>query len=65
MMAHPERSPVPQNALMREAKDNFGCSQQQFKLLLKQVAQDTGIKWPLGRPPQNSSAAAGLRRRII
>jgi len=65
MMAHPERSPVPQNALMREAKDRFGCSQQQFKLLLKKVAQDTGIKWPLGRPPQNSSAAAGLRRRVI
>jgi hypothetical protein len=61
MTANPERSPVPRNALMREAKDRFGCSERQFKLLLKKVAQDTGIKWPLGRPPQNSPAPAALR----
>jgi hypothetical protein len=61
MQAHPERPPMPQIALMRQAKDRFGCSQRQFKLLLKQLAQDTGIKWPLGRPPQNSSAPAALR----
>ena len=60
MLANPERSPVPQHALMREAKDRFGCSQRQFKLLRKKLAQATGIKWPLGRPPQNSSAPAAL-----
>jgi hypothetical protein len=61
MLAHPERRPMPQDALMREAKDRFGCSQRQFKLLLEELAQDTGIQWPLGRPPRNSSVPAALR----
>ena len=61
MLDHPERPPMPQKALMREAKDRFGCSQRQFKLLLKRVAQETGIKWPLGRPRQTSSASAPAR----
>ena len=61
MRAHPERPPMPQKELMRAAKDRFGCSQRQFKLLLQEVRQDTGIKWPLGRPPRNSSAPAALR----
>jgi hypothetical protein len=65
MLAHPERPPMPQAALMREAKAQFGCSQRQFKLLLKQVAQETGIKWPLGRPPQNSSTPAALRDSVV
>jgi hypothetical protein len=60
-LAHPERPPMPQKELMRAAKSEFGCSQRQFKLLLQEVAQETGIKWPLGRPPQNSSAPAALR----
>ena len=60
MLAHPERSPVPQIALMREAKDRFGCSQRQFKLLLQEVRQNTGIKWPRGRPPRTSPAPAAL-----
>jgi hypothetical protein len=60
-LAHPERPPMPHLAMMREAKERFGCSQKQFKALLKQVTQETGIKWPLGRPPQNLSATAALR----
>jgi hypothetical protein len=58
MLAHPKRPPMVQSALMREARDRFGCSQRQFKLLLQEVRQDTGIKWPLGRPPRTSSAPA-------